>query len=38
MLDGGLTYDEAYLEAKQIGLRNEAYADKAKDYIARQGG
>jgi uncharacterized protein (TIGR01244 family) len=38
VLDGGLDYDAAYLEAKQIGLRNEAYAEKAKDYIARKRG
>ncbi len=36
VLDGGLTYEQALAEAKVIGLRTQGYADKARDYIARQ--
>ncbi len=35
VLDGGLPYDEALAEAKQVGLKLPAYEEKAKDYIQR---
>ena len=36
VLDGGITIEEALEEAKELGLRTEAYAEKAADYIRRQ--
>ena len=36
VLDGGLTYDAALIEAKAVGLSAPALEAKAKDYIAKQ--
>lgn len=36
VLDGGLTYDEALVEAKTVGLKAPAMEAKAKEYIAKQ--
>jgi uncharacterized protein (TIGR01244 family) len=36
VLDGGLEFDAALAEAKQVGLRNEGFIDQAKQYIERQ--
>ena len=36
VLDGGLGFDEALAEARTIGLRTDAYAEKAADYIERR--
>lgn len=36
VLDGGISYDEALVEAKTVGLKLPAYEAKAKDYIERQ--
>jgi len=35
VLDHKLSYDEALAEAKTVGLKLPAFADKAKDYISR---
>lgn len=36
VLDGGLTYDAALIEAKIVGLKLPALESKAKEYIAKQ--
>ncbi len=36
VLDGGLTYDAALVEAKTVGLKTPALEAKAKDYISKQ--
>lgn len=36
VLDGGVPYEEALVEAKLIGLRTDAYEAKAADYVARR--
>jgi uncharacterized protein (TIGR01244 family) len=36
MLDGKQTWDQAHAEAVQIGMRTPAYAEKARDYVARR--
>ncbi len=35
VLDGGLSFEEALQEARTVGLRTEAYEEKAKDYVER---
>jgi hypothetical protein len=35
VLDGGLTYEAALAEAKQVGLKLPALEEKAKDYVRR---
>lgn len=35
MLDGKQTWDQAYAEAVQIGMKTPAYADMAKAYVAK---
>lgn len=37
VLDGGISFEEALAEAQEIGLRTEAYAEKAADYVRRHG-
>ena len=36
VLDGGITVEEAFAEAQELGLKTEAYGEKAADYIRRQ--
>jgi uncharacterized protein (TIGR01244 family) len=36
ILDGGATWEAAYAEAVQIGMRTPAYADKAKAYVEQR--
>lgn len=36
VLDGGVTWDQALAEAKQVGLKDPQLEGKAKDYIARR--
>lgn len=38
VLDGGLPYDQALAEAKEVGLKTPAYLELATDYIRRHGG
>ena len=35
VLDDGLAYDDALAEAVTVGLKNPAFREKARDYIAR---
>ena len=35
VVDGGLSYEDAWAEAKVVGLRSKELADKARDYIER---
>jgi uncharacterized protein (TIGR01244 family) len=35
VLDHGLSFDAALAEARTVGLRNEAYVEKAKRYVQR---
>jgi len=36
VLDDGLSWEAALSEAKEVGLRNEAYEKKAHDYVTRR--
>ncbi len=38
VLDDGLTYEAALREAEEVGLKNPAHRDRARDYIERQKG
>lgn len=38
VLDGGVPYDEALVEARTVGLKTPAYLELATDYIRRHGG
>jgi protein tyrosine phosphatase (PTP) superfamily phosphohydrolase (DUF442 family) len=35
VLDDGLAYGDALVEAETVGLKSPAFRDKAKEYIAR---
>ena len=35
VLDHGVTFDAALAEARTMGLRTDAYVDRARDYVAR---
>ncbi len=36
VLDEGISWDQAYQEAKDVGLRTDGYVDRAKEYVQAQ--